>query len=211
MAIVAEGLGRVASGITVDRQNRAELARHIKHATLSRRAEVRSILENMKDARAKSSRDMAANMRKAAMSRRSEVRSMMNRLRQSRAKETREYHEKATAFMRDLTNGVAGMLAKFAKEDHERAAILHRSFVAYGRDRMEARAVWQGKPIGRQAAASSSQVSSPMTSQAAEAKPEVHSSHEAQATHSPEATSGRHPFAASSHRDPSQRSGKGSK
>ncbi len=214
MAIIAEGLGRVASGIAMDRQNRAELAKQIRHATASRRMEMRTLLEHMRGARAKSAPEMAANLRKATMRRRAEVRSMMNGLRQSRERETREYHDKAKAFMRDLTNGVAGMIAKFAKEDHERAAMLHEKFVAYGHDRMEATAIWQGKPMRRQGGGHPSQHSSPMTAPAANSRHDANASHQASGHHAPEASgasheaaSRRHPFPSSSHRESSERKG----
>ncbi|ARN82434.1 hypothetical protein B1812_16610 [Methylocystis bryophila] len=192
--------------------------------------EIRSFLQETKGAREKSGRDMAANLRKATMARRSEVRSTMNGLRKSREKETREYHDKATAFMRDLTNGVAGMLAKFSKEDRERGVRMHQMFASYGRDRMEARAVWEGNLSHRHGGAQASHHSTPMGGSTAESKheassshhepkheasaPHAESKHEAGSSHSAEASSraSRHPLTSSSQRDSSgDRSGKGMK
>jgi hypothetical protein len=47
MAKVAEGIARVADGISMGRRQRSELAAEIKAATRSRRSDVRSFLESV--------------------------------------------------------------------------------------------------------------------------------------------------------------------
>lgn len=145
MAKVSEGIARVASGIATSRRYRGELATQIKGATKYRRKEIHSLLQNLKATRERTSRDMMAQLRKATTTRRSEVRAVLNGLRSTRGRENRAYHDKAEAFMRDLTNGVAVLRAKFAKDDRDRAANLRQIFAEQAQDRSEAANIWRGK------------------------------------------------------------------
>lgn len=52
--------------------------------------------------------------------------------------------EKAAAFMRDLTRGVAALLDSFDKGNRNRAAALRKQFAAYAGDRRDAIAIWRG-------------------------------------------------------------------
>lgn len=52
--------------------------------------------------------------------------------------------EKAAAFMRDLTRGVAALLDSFDKGNRNRAAALRKRFGAYALDCCEAVAIWRG-------------------------------------------------------------------
>lgn len=145
MAKLSEGYSRVKSGIDSGRHSREELAERIKDAAITRHKDIEALLDNLKAARIRSGRDQAAQLRRATVTRSNEVRATLNGLKSNRARESKAYHEKADAFMRDLTNGVAALLASFAKANHDRASALHRSFSEYARDRKHAAAIWHGK------------------------------------------------------------------
>ena len=59
MAKLAEGIARVADGISMGRRQRGELAAEIKATTRSRRSDVRSFLESVNTSRSRASRDQA--------------------------------------------------------------------------------------------------------------------------------------------------------
>lgn len=149
MAKLSEGYARIKTEIDSGRHSRAELAAEIKNATISRHNDVEALLDNLKVARMRSGRDLAAQLRRATMTRNDEVRATLIGLKSNRARDNKAYHEKADAFMRDLTNGVAALLASFANDNQDRASALHRSFAEYARDRKHAAAIWQGKASTR--------------------------------------------------------------
>ncbi len=149
MAKVSEGFARIKTGVDSSRHSRQELAEEIKNATINRHKDIDALLENLRAARIRSGRNMAAQLRRATTARSNEVRATLNNLKSIRARDSKAYHEKADAFMRDLTDGVAALLASFAKANHDRASALHHSFSSYARDRKHAAAIWQGKASAR--------------------------------------------------------------
>lgn len=90
MAIVAEGIARVTSGIAAGRRQRSELAMGINAATSSRRVEVRSLLADLKASRGHASRERAEKARKVTSARHGDVRSLLASLKASRGKMGRE-------------------------------------------------------------------------------------------------------------------------
>jgi hypothetical protein len=72
MAKVAEGIARVADGISMGRRQRGELAAEIKAATRSRCSDVRSFLKSVNMSRSKAARDQVAEAKKVCIERHGE-------------------------------------------------------------------------------------------------------------------------------------------
>ena len=97
MAKLAEGIARVADGISMGRRQRGELAAEIKATTRSRRSDVRSFLESVNTSRSRASRDQATEARKVTRARHSEVHSLLQGLKTSRDRARPERQREAAA------------------------------------------------------------------------------------------------------------------
>lgn len=190
--------GEVRSLLTSFKASRGQASRaqaaEIKKVTRTRHGEVISLLTSLNASRRKASLEQSAEAKKLVNKRHDEVSSLLDGLNVSRVRAIREYRKKAAAFMRDLTNGVTLFLNEFAKNDRDRAVIVHERLAAYALDRSDAVAIWRGRPrqgehdakSRHQPAAESSSAAHPKSSasESAVAKPDVKT---ASAAHSPEA------------------------
>lgn len=184
MAKVAEGTARVAAEISTARRQRSELAAEIKGETRRRYNDVRSLLDSLRAARVRATREHALEAKKITKARHEEVHSLVKGLKAARGRAGHEYQrdavatigkrrgevrvlltrfrrelvvfrqhrrelsvaqrERAAAFMRGLTSGVASLCDGFAKEGRDRAAAVRGRLAAYALDRRNAVAIWRG-------------------------------------------------------------------
>jgi len=182
MANIAEDMGRMADGIVAGRRQRSDLATAIKAATADRRRGVRSQLDGLHAARDRASREWLQSAAAARKGRHNDVKALMAQFGRERA--ARRQHavevataqrEKAAAFMRDLTSGVAALRDGFgaaqqsrARDGRALAEAVHARLAVYGQDRVAAVAAWAGHPAKRTAATGHRP---PMTTAAAQPAP----------------------------------------
>jgi hypothetical protein len=129
--------------------SRERLAEAAK-AARARHGEIRSSLEGLKASRGRASREYRIEADATNSARKTEVSALLTRFFHQRAARRRHRQElatalrqKAAAFMRDLTGGVAALRDGFAKEGRDRAAAVRGRLVAYAFHRREAIAVWR--------------------------------------------------------------------
>ncbi len=116
MAIMAEGMARVASGIATDRKHRSELAMEIKAITRSRCTDVHSFLKSLKVSRNKASRERMADASKMMRARHNEVHVWLKGLKTDRGKSASEHQKEAQALNKTRQSDVKALLKQFAKE-----------------------------------------------------------------------------------------------
>jgi len=105
-----------------------EQAVEAKKVVMVRHGEVCSMLKDLKASRGKAMRENQREATALNSRRRSEVKALLTRFgremvvrRQHRQELSVAQHEKAAAFMRELTSGVAALCDGFAKESRDRA------------------------------------------------------------------------------------------
>lgn len=179
-----------------------------KQVAMARHGEVCSLLKGLKASRGKASREYQREANALNSKRRGEVKALLTRFgremvvrRQHRQELSVAQREKAAAFMRELTSGVAALCDGFAKESRNRAATIRGRLAAYALDRRNAVAAWRGRYQGggashRPAAQAAVAQAEPPASSHASA--EAHTA----AAQSPDPTSksGRRPFGNLGHR-----------
>jgi hypothetical protein len=177
-----------------------EQAAEAKKVAMVRHGEVCSLLKGLKAARGKAMREYQRDSIAIIGKRRGDMRTLLTRFgremmvrRQHRLDLSVEQREKAAAFMRDLTSGVAALRDTFAKEGRDRAAYIHGHLAAYALDRCNAVAAWHGSyqgagPSHRPAADAPAVQAEPPAS--AHASAAAHTA----AAQSPDPKSGRRPF-----------------
>ncbi len=132
-----------------------EQATETKKATRARHGEVRSLLGSLRTSRRRASREYLKEAGATNSARIAEVSALLKRFfhervvrRRDRQKLAIALRDKAAAFMRDLTSGVAALRDGFAKESRDRAADIRGRLVAYAFHRREAIALWR-ESLGR--------------------------------------------------------------
>lgn len=128
-----------------------DLALEAKKVAKVRHDEIHSMLKGLKASRGRAGREYQREALGTGSKRRGEVKALLARFRremvvhrQHRRELSMEQREKAAAFMRGLTSGVASMRDGFAKEGRDRAAMIRGRLAAYALDRHNAVAVWRG-------------------------------------------------------------------
>lgn len=194
-----------------------EHALEAKKITKARHEEVHSLLKGLKAARSRAGREYQRDAIAIVGKRRGEVRVLLTRFRremvvfrQRRRELSVAQREKAAAFMRGLTSGVASLCDGFAREGRDRAAAVRGRLAGYASDRRNAVAIWRGSERAarsdRLAAKPPVSQTEPPASAAASAETHTAAAHTA-ATHtaaaqSPDssAKSGRRHFGSTGHR-----------
>lgn len=192
--------GEVHSMLDSMRVSRSRTARdqaaEASKVTKARHEETHSLLKGLKASRGRAWREYRREAIVTSSKRRSEVRALLTRFgremvvrRQHRRELSVAQFEKAAAFMRELTSGVASICDGFAKEGRDRAAAIRGRLAAYGRDRHNGLVAWRASY--RSAAMAAVGMAQPPTTGA-------HTS----ATQAPDlsAKSGRHPGGNLGHR-----------
>lgn len=143
-----------------------EQATEIKKATRTRHGEVLSFLAGEQASRGRASREYRREAIAVTSGRRSEVKVLLTQFgreqiarRQHRQELAAAQRDKAAAFMRDMTSGVAALRDGFAKKDRDRAAAIRERLGAYALDRRNAVAAWGGSLHEKRAVVQSAGVS----------------------------------------------------
>lgn len=130
-----------------------EQAAEAKKVASKRHGDVCASLDGLKASRVRADREYRKEATVVIGARRDEVKTLLGRFsRELSARRRRRLEllpaqrQKAAAFMRDLTNGVAGLLGEFARNDRDRATSVRERLAAYALDRSDAVAIWRGKP-----------------------------------------------------------------
>ncbi len=128
-----------------------ELATEITKVTRTRHGEVVSFLAAAQASRGSASQAYRREAVVVTSGRRREIKALLTQFgrelsarRQRRLEFAAAQHDKAAAFMRDLTSGVAALRDGFAKENRDRAAAIRERLGAYALDRRNAVAAWGG-------------------------------------------------------------------
>lgn len=156
MANMAEDMSRIGDGIAASRRQRVELMAAVRKTNAERPAPVRAQLEAMRESRGRASRDERRTAAAHCRDRHSEMTSLLAQFGRQRAV-TRQHalelaaaqREKAAAFMRDLTSGVAALRDGFsagqqsrARDGRALAAAVQSRLAKYGQERRAAIAAW---------------------------------------------------------------------
>lgn len=131
MAIMAEDMAHVASGIAMGHKQRSELAMEIKAATRSRRSDVNSFLKSLKVSRIKASRDRMADAHKMMHMRHKDVQAWLIAMKASRNKHDHAHQKEARAINNARRNEVKALLSQFAQVGTARRKHFHESAEAF--------------------------------------------------------------------------------
>ena len=147
----AEVLSMLLGAQTSRRRAGSQRAAEAQKMTRDLQNEMRSTLDAHKASRIRATRDRHLEAVETNSSREGEVKAMLDQFARERVVRQRDRHElavaqhkQATAFMRDLTNGVEAFRDQLAKDCRDRAAEIRDHLSAYAHDRREGTAIWTG-------------------------------------------------------------------
>jgi len=127
---------------------------------------VHSLLRGLASLRRRAARDYRAGALVTLTQRRNEVASFLRRRRQGRKTLVIMQREIATAFMRNLTDGVGALLDGFDKDGRDRAAAIRKRLAPYAPKRRDVPVVSRNLPgPGRQPAPPSVSIAEPLQEQ----------------------------------------------